>query len=126
MTTNKKFILAVLLSLAGVVLPAAAHHSFSMFDKNKIVQVDEAIVSRFHWTNPHSSVVIDVKDANGVTTTYTLECNSINLMTRAGWKVNTLKAGDKVSLDYYPLRDGQPGGMLKTITLSDGKTLKAW
>jgi hypothetical protein len=125
MTTSKKFLLAGVLSLAGVVLPAAAHHSFAMFDKTKTVHADGATVSKFRWTNPHSFVVVDVKDAKG-TTSYTLECNSINLMSRAGWKVNTLKAGDKVSVDYYPLRDGKPGGMLKTITLPDGRTLKAW
>jgi len=55
-----------------------------------------------------------------------MECNSINLMTLGGWKHNTLKAGDKVDLIYYPLRNGKPGGMLKTITLPNGKTLKAW
>lgn len=117
--------MASLFSLT-VVLPAAAHHSFAMFDKNKTLHFDGATVNKFHWMNPHSSVVIDVKDASGTVTTYTLECNSVNLMTRAGWKVNTLQAGDKVDVDYYPLRDGQPGGMLKTIKLPDGRTLKAW
>lgn len=125
MTASKKLVLVSLLGAAGVVMPAMAHHSFAMFDKSKIVHFEGATVSKFHWTNPHSSVVIDVQDASG-TTSYTLECNSVNLMTRAGWKAGTLKAGDKVTVDYYPLRDGQPGGMLKTITLPDGKTLKAW
>jgi hypothetical protein len=125
MTTSRKFVAAVVLSLAGVALPAAAHHSFAMFDQTKTLHADGAIVSQFRWTNPHSFVVVDVEDANG-TTSYTLECNSINLMSRAGWKVNTLKPGDKVNVVYYPLRDGKPGGMLKTITLPDGRTLKAW
>ncbi len=125
MTVIKRVVLASLFSLTAV-LPAAAHHSFAMFDKTKVVHFETATVSKFHWTNPHSFVVVDVKDANGVITSLTLECNSVNLMTRAGWKVNTLQAGDKVDVDYYPLRDGQPGGMLKTIKLPDGRTLKAW
>lgn len=125
MAMSNRFVLAVALGMAGGVLPAAAHHSFAMFDKSKELRVEGATVSQFRWTNPHSFVVVDVKEANG-STSYTLECNSINLMSRAGWKVNTLKPGDKVDFVYYPLRDGNPGGMLKTITLSDGTTLKAW
>jgi len=48
------------------------------------------------------------------------------MMTQAGWQFNSLKAGDKVDLAYYPLRTGKPGGMLKTITLPNGKMLRAW
>jgi len=125
MRTSREFVLAVVLSVAGAVGPAAAHHSFAMFDQTKILQVNGATVKQFQWTNPHSFVVVDVKDANGVTS-YTLECNSTNLMTHAGWKYSSLKAGDKVDFFYYPLRDGRPGGMLKTIKLPNGTTLKAW
>src|SRR3954464_2946032 len=107
MTTSREFVLAVVLSAAGAVTPAVAHHSFAMFDRTRMLQVAGATVTQFHWANPHSFVVVDVKDTNGVTS-YTLECNSTNLMTNAGWKFNTLKAGDKVDFVYYPLRDGKP------------------
>jgi hypothetical protein len=125
MTASKKSLLAVVLSLACVVLPAAAHHSFAMFDQTKILQENAATVREFRWTNPHSFVIVDVKGANEITS-YTLECNSVNLMMKAGWRFNTLKPGDKVDVAYYPLRNGTTGGMLKTITLPNGKTLKAW
>ena len=120
MMRKKPYLFAMLLGL-GVVSPTAAHHSFSMFDQTKLLPMKNATVTRFQWTNPHSFVVVEVAG-----TRYVMECNSINLMTKAGWKFNMLKAGDKVSLDYYPLRDGKPGGMLKTITLPNGKTLPAW
>lgn len=122
--TLKKLVMAVALGTAAAampVMPAAAHHSFAMFDKEKLLELNDATVSKFSWTNPHSSVILTV---NGVD--YLLECNSTNMMSRAGWKVNTLKAGDKINATYYPLRNGQPGGMLKTVTLPDGKTLSAW
>jgi len=48
------------------------------------------------------------------------------MLDRAGWKFNTLKAGDKVDVTFYPLRNGKPGGMLKTIKVADGRTLKGW
>lgn len=112
---------AVSFGAAVVALPALAHHSFAMFDQTKLLEFDEATVSKFTWTNPHSSVVLSV---NGVD--YILECNSTNMMSKAGWKVNTLKVGDKIKATYYPLRNGQPGGMLKTVVLPDGRTLSAW
>jgi hypothetical protein len=120
MTRQRQYLFAMLASLADVS-PALAHHSFSMFDQTRLLPIQSATVTRFVWTNPHSFVVVEV---DGIR--YVLECNSINLMTKAGWKHNMLKAGDKVRLVYYPLRDGKPGGMLKTITLPNGKTLPAW
>ncbi len=52
-----------------------------------------------------------------------MECASPNVLTRVGWKFNTVKVGDKVSALINPLKNGQPGGMLETLTMPDGKTL---
>ncbi|QKS01167.1 hypothetical protein F9288_17190 [Sphingomonas sp. CL5.1] len=120
-----KWALVAFFSLAGAVSPAAAHHSFAMFDQTKISHLDGVTVKQFNWTNPHTYVVVEGKDGSG-TTSYTLECSSTNMMSQSGWKFNTIKVGDKVTVDFYPLRSGKPGGMLKTVTLSNGKTLKAW
>lgn len=107
------------------VSPALAHHSFAMFDQAKISTKVRATVSEFRFTNPHSFVVVNVKEGNGVTR-YALECSSVNMMSRAGWKHNTLKAGDTVDITFYPLRNGKPGGMLKTIKVADGRMLSGW
>ncbi|MEJ2408981.1 MAG: DUF6152 family protein [Novosphingobium sp.] len=105
--------------------PALAHHSFAMFDQTKVNEKDNATVAEFRFTNPHSFVVLNVKDG-GTVTRYVFECSSVNMMSKGGWKFNTLKAGDKVNVTFYPLRNGKPGGMLKTIKLSDGRVLKGW
>ncbi|WP_144097333.1 DUF6152 family protein [Croceicoccus sediminis] len=116
-----------LASVAGtmVAAPAVAHHSFAMFDQTKILQKSQATVAEFRFTNPHSFVVVNVV-RNGKSTRYVLECSSVNMMSRAGWKHNTLKSGDKVDVEFYPLRNGKPGGMLKTIKVADGRTLSGW
>lgn len=111
---------AAMITLASAG-PAMAHHSFAMFDQTKQVELRGVMVSRFTWTNPHAFVVAQ---AGG--TTYALECSSPNLMTHAGWSFSTLKAGDKVDIVFYPLRNGKPGGMLKTVKLPDGKVLSGW
>lgn len=105
--------------------PAYAHHSFAMFDQTKVSTKARATVAEFRYTNPHSFVVVNVTEG-GKTTRYVFECSSVNMMSRAGWKHNTLKAGDKVDVAFYPLRNGKPGGMLKTIKVADGRTLSGW
>lgn len=110
---------------AAFTSPALAHHSFAMFDQTKISEKDGATVAEFRFTNPHSFVVLNVAEG-GKITRYVFECSSVNMMSKAGWKFNTLKVGDKVNVSFYPLRNGNPGGMLKTIKIADGRTLSGW
>ena len=106
------------LSLSSMAWP---HHSFAMFDRTKLTTI-QGTVRKVEWTNPHVFVFVDVPDKSGKT--YALECGSINMLARGGWKVNSVKAGDKVTVGLYPLRNGQPGGLLDTLTLPNGVKLK--
>lgn len=116
--------LAVVLAGALLLLPASAlaHHSFALFDHENRITLS-GVVSDFQWTNPHVYIELDVPDGIGGSTHYSIECASVNVLTRAGWKYNDVKKGDKVTLLVNPLRDGSPGGMLETATLADGRTL---
>lgn len=117
---NPALLLGLVLLLAG---PARAHHSFAMFDKEKVVTV-KGVVSKVEWKNPHVFIFVAVPDDKGGTKQYAIECNSPNVLMRTGWKAGTLKAGDSVAISLYPLRDGRPGGLLDTVTLANGETLK--
>jgi Family of unknown function (DUF6152) len=99
-----------------------AHHSFSMFDITKEVEL-VGTVSKFDWTNPHSFVWVDVTGSDGKVVTWGAEGQSPNYLGRRGWSKDTLKVGDKVTLVIMPLRDGRPGGMFKRLTLPDGKVI---
>jgi len=103
-----------------VVGAAAAHHSFAVYDHTKTLSLKGA-VTRFQWTNPHAYLEIDVREADGVVKHYTLECTSINMMQRLGWRSNMIKAGDQVKAVAAPLLSGQPGGLLLEITLANGE-----
>ena len=109
------------LALAGST-PALAHHSFAMFDHVHRITV-AGTVTKFDWTNPHVYIELAVADAKGGSARYTIECASPNVLTRVGWKFNTVKVGDKVSALINPLRNGQSGGMLETLTTPEGQTL---
>jgi hypothetical protein len=109
--------LAVVGALA-VAMPAAAHHSFAMFDQKKIVTL-EGTVHEFQWTNPHAFLEIDVPDG-GKTTRWSLELNSPNNLKRQGWSRSAVKPGDQVTVRMNPLRDGQHGGLFLDLKFANG------
>ena len=102
-------------------MPAAAHHSFAMFDQKKIMTL-EGTVREFQWTNPHAFIELEVPNG-GTTTRWSIELNSPNNLKRQGWNRTALKAGDKVTLRMNPLRDGHPGGLFLDVRLPGGKVL---
>ena len=108
-------------TLAGASL-ALAHHSFTMFDMTKKVTLD-ATVTEFQWTNPHVYIEVDVPDGTGPAKHWSVEMGSPSILLKGGWKHNILKKGDKATLIISPLKNGQSGGFLEQITLSDGRKL---
>lgn len=118
---HKKKLLSCAL-LAGIALPAMAHHSFSMFDDKKEL-VLKGVVKEFQWSNPHTWIQLNVTDASGKVVEWSIEGGSPNLVGRQGWKRNTFKPGDEVEITVHPLRDGQPGGSFMRAVLPDGSRL---
>jgi hypothetical protein len=116
-----KFTGLAVLGAVAVAMPAAAHHSFAMFDQKKIVTLS-GTVREFQWTNPHAFLEIDVPEG-GKTTRWSLELNSPNNLKRQGWSRSAVKAGDKVTVRMNPLRDGQPGGLFLDLKFPNGKVL---
>jgi hypothetical protein len=106
------------LMLAG---PALAHHSFSMFDRDKTLTLN-GTVKQLEWTNPHAWLHVMV-DENGKTIEYPLEMQAIGQAVKNGWKPDSVKPGDKVSVVMHPLRSGSHGGQLLYVTLPDGHKL---
>ena len=116
--------MVVLLSASlGAGQQAIAHHSFAMFDKTKFMTI-EGTVLKIEWANPHTYLQVQVPGSNGASTLYAIECSSPNELSRWGWKFNSVKVGDHVSIGLYPLRNGQPGGLLFSVTLANGTIFK--
>jgi hypothetical protein len=114
--------------LAGA--PAlVAHHSFAaQYDATKPVEM-KGVVTQVDWTNPHARFYIDVKDEKGQVQSWNFELASPNVLVRNGWKRNTLKIGDPVSVTGYLGRMSPPQGpvmaIASSVTGSDGKPLFA-
>jgi len=116
------FFAALVAAALGAAAPAAAHHSFAVFDMSAQKTVT-GTVKRVDWTNPHIWIWIDVANDKGGADIFGFEGMSPNYLERRGWKRTTLKAGDKITVVYRPLRDGANGGMFMSTKLADGTAL---
>jgi hypothetical protein len=104
-----------------VAAPAFAHHSFAMFDNEKTVTL-EGTVKEFQWTNPHSWVQLMVTDpATGKSVEWSIEAGSPNGLERQGWSRHVAKAGDKAVIEIHPLKNGNPGGSLVSMSINGQK-----
>jgi len=111
--------LSSLFGLAAAAYPVAAHHSTTMFDREKTLPL-VGTVKELHWTNPHVAIFIDNTSGQGASPgLWVIELTSPGNLVRSGWTRTVLKPGDKVSADIHPLRDGTKGGALRKITLVD-------
>jgi hypothetical protein len=122
----KFFVLGLVASTAAaLVVPAYAHHSFAMFDQNKVVTL-RGTIKEFRWVNPHVSLFVEVTEGPAKHGVWAVELTSPGNLTRLGWSRKSLNTGDKVEVEVNPLRDGQPaGGFRKAVVLGTGQVLQA-
>ena len=115
---------AVVLAMGGRAV--SAHHSFAAeFDAAKPFKLS-GTVTKVEWQNPHTFFYIDVTDEKGKVTNWAMEMGSPNGLSRAGWTRNTMKAGDKVTVEGSLAKDGSPLGNARSVTLTaTGKRLFA-
>jgi hypothetical protein len=102
---------------------AQAHHSFAMFDNENQIKL-KGTVTHFQWTNPHVYIELDAENVYSEDKTvksWTVECANPGILNRIGWKFNMIKPGDEITIIVAPLRSGEPGALLKQVTLSDGR-----
>jgi len=102
MKTARRFILAV--SVLMVPNAVWAHHSYAMFDQTKKLTV-QGTVRALEWANPHVWLWVDVSDGAGSTVSYGFESNAPSELARFfGWNKLSVIAGNKITVDYSPLK----------------------
>ncbi len=107
-------------ALIATATPALAHHTFAMFDRDKVVTITGTLKD-LQWTNPHVWLVVIVPNPDGTTKEWNIEGGSPNALIRKGWKYSAVKIGGTVTLTMHPLKSGVAGGSLLTIKLEDGR-----
>jgi hypothetical protein len=104
---------------------AYAHHSREMFDLTRNITV-RGVVKAYHWENPHSSIVVTVgantKDRS-TAGTWNIEASSLSIMSAGGWKQNTFRTGDPITVVAHPNKDGSKEVLLFYAVMPNGKRL---
>jgi len=81
------------------------------------------VVTRVDWANPHVYFFIDVKDSNGVVANWGCETGGPNQLFRQGWRRDSMKVGDHVTVRGYLARDASKTADARQVTLSDGRKI---
>ena len=112
-------------TMALFLAPVFAHHSFEAeYDDKKPVSL-KGEVYKLDWTNPHIWIWIDVKGDNGKVARWSCEGGNPNSLRRSGWKRDTLKAGDQITIDGFAAKDGTNTCNGRSVKFADGKRLFA-
>jgi hypothetical protein len=115
-----KALACVLGGLALVSAPSFAHHSAVMFDDAKEITVS-GTVKEFQYTNPHSWLLVDVKNQDGTVTTWGFEAEGPSTLIRAGIRKSDLAPGTALTITGHPMREGRPAAAWVRATRGDGK-----
>ena len=115
------WLLGVALACA-LTTPVVAHHSPAAFDRTKQVTLI-GTVKEFRWQNPHTWIEVLVPNDKSEEVLWGIELTSPTYLVRAGWKSNTIRPGDKVTVVGNPVRSGEPSAIFVSLTLADGRTL---
>ena len=131
---NMKALVLSGVAACGLLVAGArvsAHHSFAAeFDAEKPIKLT-GIVTKVEWTNPHVWFYINVKDpSTGQVTNWGAEMGPPHGLQRRGWRQNTLKIGDEVTVDGSLAKSGVKRLNARSVTLTStgarpGETLDA-
>ena len=100
-----------------------AHHSLAGVYDMKTDKELSGTVAKVQFTNPHGSLSVSVKNADGSSTDWVLTLGSASALAQRGvgkTGPNALHTGDAIKVKFLPAKDGSPLGFLKSVTFADG------
>jgi Family of unknown function (DUF6152) len=108
---------AAIAALAIAIAPAAAHHSFAMYDMS-IQKTMTGKLLRYVVGGNHSQFVFQVVNpdgslavgSKGEPVTWSVETAAAVALARRGITVEAFKLGTIFTITFSPLRDGRNGG----------------
>ena len=117
--TKLAILIMFIIGLALAAVPALAHHTLvAIYDPSKPFTMT-GTVTMFDWRNPHVWFFMDVKGDDGTVTNWGFELNGVNVLRRAGWSRESLKAGDVITVEGSPARSGNHTANARAITFTN-------
>lgn len=110
--------------VAGVLtsVPLGAHHGSAAFDTTKSVTL-KGKVTQWIYSNPHLLLTFDVTGEDGKAVQWVAETQAPNIMYPAGYRRDSFKAGDEVTVTVQPVKNGRPIGRILKVITATGWTL---
>jgi hypothetical protein len=108
--------------LTGMITSVSAHHSTVAYAQHTVT-LRNATIKNVVWAHPHIILTFTVKETNGVLSTWSTESGSPGSVARLGWNRNSVKPGDKVTIELLPAKNGAHVGRLKKVIFPDGHEL---
>ena len=116
----RRSVLASFTALLFAALPALAHHSFAAeYDSQQPIKLT-GTVTKVEWMNPHIYYYVDVKDQAGKITNFAVEGGTPNQLYRQGWRKDSLRVGDVVTVQGFRAKDGANHVNGRMVILADG------
>jgi hypothetical protein len=104
------------------VAPLLAHHGVSRtFDAGKVTTL-QGVITRVAWANPHVSISMEVKNANGAITNWSIEMAAPNSLHRDGIRPESFELNKSCSIEIWPAFDGSPHANGRKLTFADGRS----
>ena len=113
------------LTAAGLSLltaVASAHHSSAGFEAERTIALN-GTVREFQWANPHIWIQLNVAGADGASEEWSVEGGVPNRLFRSGWRPDSFKPGEEVTIVVRPMKDGGKAGIFVGAKFADGSTL---
>ena|ERR1700690_1921957 len=121
----RKKMIRLFAMISGILLLAApifAHHGYAAYDMTTTKTL-KGTVTNFEMVNPHSQIGLDSKAADGTVEHWVVEGLSVRGLEQQGFKFNSLKPGDEITISCSPAKNGAHAGVLLKLTLPDGTVL---
>src|SRR5215475_9465904 len=115
--------------LCGLIASGSlqAHHSLAgVYDMKNEMELSGS-VEQVKFVNPHGSLALAAKNADGSTTEWVMTLGSATALAQRGigkTGPNALHTGDNITVKFLPAKDGSPLGFLKTVTMPDGRVIQ--
>jgi hypothetical protein len=113
----------------ALAVPAAAHHSFAMYDQT-VTKTLSGKLTRYVPGANHAQLLFVVVDNDGNVVMkdgkpkqFGVETGSAIAMARNNVTVKTMLEGTFITVRYYPLRDGRDFGALAGMLITCGKAM---
>src|ERR1700751_3908671 len=120
---SKRLVSALTMILGLLVsVPLFAHHGSASFATDKKVTL-KGTVTRWVYASPHLLLMLDVKGEKREVTHWVLQSQAPTVMSPSGYRKDSFKPGDEVTVPASEARNGKPIGRIIDATTADGTKL---